>query len=752
VRNAENAGMTRRLLPLLVAALLVPAVPAFADSPGPALSIDASLDRHPISPDVYGMNGADPALQTELGLTADRWGGNSASRYNWQTNTYNTGSDWYYENIVRAPGDTLDALVAGNLSRGTNTVVTVPMLGWVSKSSPSSHPFACGFKVSKYGAQTGTDAAWDSDCGNGVRAAGGNVTGNDPTDTSVAAGPSFVQSMVAHLVATHGSAASGGVRTYELDNEPALWNGTHRDVHPAAVTYDELRTKSVATAQAVKAADPAAEVAGPGDWGWCAYFYSPADSGGCGDGPDRQAHGSTPMAAWYLAQLKAASDTAGTRLLDVFDEHYYPQSSGVALASAGDANTQALRLRSTRSLWDPTYSDESWISVDVGAPPIRLIPWMRDLVAANYPGTRTSISEYNWGGLESLNGALAQADVLGIFGRERLDRALLWSPPSPSQPGAYAFRMYRDYDGNGARFGETSVRATSADQGALSVYAAQRAADGAVTVMVVNKTGTDLTSSLSLNGATYGPAAQQWSYSGADLAHVVRKADVAVGGGSATATFAANSVTLLVLSTDGSAPTASPSSLTASVSPPVSVVGTTVTMTGSLTAGSLGVGARSVVLEGQRSGTTAWTALGTATTAGDGSLSKTFAPPWSGTLRWRFAGDASYLPSVSPGVGVTVVALVTTGLTPASVPRGGTAVLAGRVTPAQPGGRVTLQQWVGGLGWKTLGTAPLSAASAFRLVQRPTTAGRRTYRVLWAGSAAHRAAAGPPVRLTVTAR
>jgi hypothetical protein len=744
--------MSRRTAVLVVvafAAALLPAVPAAADSPGPALAVDAGADRHPISPDVYGMNGAAASLQTELGLTADRWGGNSASRYNWQANTYNTGSDWYYENIVRAPGDTLDALVAGNLSRGTNTVVTVPMLGWVSKSSPSGHPFACGFKVSKYGAQTGTDAQWDPDCGNGVKAAGGNVTGNDPADTSVAAGAPFVQSMVSHLVATHGSAANGGVRTYELDNEPALWDDTHRDVHPGSVTYDELRSRSVATAQAVKAADPAAEVAGPGDWGWCAYFYSAADSGGCGDGPDRQAHGGTPAAAWYLAQLKAASDTAGTRLLDVFDEHYYPQSPGVALAAAGDANTQALRLRSTRSLWDGTYTDESWIGVDVGAPPIRLIPWMRDLVAANNPGTRTSVSEYNWGGLESVNGALAQADVLGIFGRERLDRALLWSPPSPSQPGAFAFRMYRNYDGSGGRFGETSVRATSADQGALAVYGAQRTADGAVTVLVVNKTATDLTSALALTGATYGPAAQQWSYSGADPTHVRRLADVAVSGGSATATFAANSITLLVLATDGSVPAAAPSSLTASVSPPVSVFGTAVTVSGRLTSGALGVGARPVLLEGQRSGTAAWTALGTATSAGDGTLTRTFAPPWSGTLRWRFAGDASYLPSTSPGVAATVVGLVTTGLAPSTVPKGGAATISGAVRPAHPGGRVALQQWVTGLGWKTLGTAALSARSTFALLQRPTTAGRRTYRVRWLGAPDLAAGAGPERALTV---
>ena len=49
------------------------------------------------------------------------------------------------------------------------------------------------------------------------------------------------------------------------------------------------------------------------------------------------------------------------RTLDILDIHYYPQASGVT-SNKTDAATAALRLRSTRSLWDPTYTDESWIA------------------------------------------------------------------------------------------------------------------------------------------------------------------------------------------------------------------------------------------------------------------------------------------------------------------------------------------------------------------------------------------------------
>src|SRR5205823_10073844 len=102
------------------------------------------------------------------------------------------------------------------------------------------------------------------------------------------------------------------------------------------------------------------------------------------------------------------------------------------------------------------------------------LPRMNEWVDRHYPGTKLAITEYNWGGLESMNGALAQADVLGIFGRERLDLATLWGPPKADQPGAFAFRIYRNYDGKGGSYGDTWVRSSSADQSRLSVYGAQR--------------------------------------------------------------------------------------------------------------------------------------------------------------------------------------------------------------------------------------------------------------------------------------
>jgi hypothetical protein len=538
-----GAQPTFHLDDIALAAWSVPPTPTPAPTPsaGPDLAIDAAADLHPINPDIYGMNYADAALAEAVRLPVRRWGGNATSRFNWQIDTSNTGSDWYFENIAQPVG-AADAFVAQDRDTGARTIMTVPLIGWVAKRRRESHPFDCGFLVAKYGAQQATDP-WDPGCGNGVRASGGDITGNDPADTSVAIDPAFVAGWVRHLVDTFGPAAAGGVAYYNLDNEPMLWPSTHRDVHPQPTGYDEMRDRTWAYAAAVKAADPTARTLGPVVWGWTAYFWSALDGAGGGNWwshpQDRLAHGDVPFVEWYLQQMRAYEEQHGVRILDYCDVHFYPPD--VAIPDAGSAALQARRLRSTRLLWDRGYSEESWI-----AAPVYLVPRLHEWVAADYPGTLTAITEYNWGALDSLNGALAQADVLGIFGRERLDLATLWGPPEVDDPGAFAFRMYRNADGAGHGFGETGVRATSSDQERLAVYAALRAT-GELTAMVINKTGGALEATVTL--ASFSPEApvQVFRYSGANLAAIVREPDLAATPAGLTATFPASSITLLVV-------------------------------------------------------------------------------------------------------------------------------------------------------------------------------------------------------------
>jgi hypothetical protein len=520
------------------------------------LTVDFSAAQYPISPLIYGMNFADADLAAELQLPINRWGGNDRTRYNWQIDTSNQGSDYFFENIPRdnpnpgnlPDGSLADRFIEQNISTGTQTYLLIPMIGWTAKSR-KEQPYDCGFSVAKYGAQQETDF-WQPDCGNGMRPDGVTpVTGNDPADTSIPIDHTFVQAWMQHLISKYGNAANGGVRYYNLDNEPFLWNYTHRDIHPQPLGYDGLRDKTYQYAAAIKAVDPTAMVGGPGEFGWSGYFYSALDMAAGGDWwntrPDRMAHGDIPFIEWYLQQMKVYEEQNGIRILDYVDQHYYPQG-GTTLNNDVDPNTAALRLRSTRSLWDPTYIDESWIG-DSGEPPIRMIPRMREWVADNYPGTKTAIGEYNFGGNATLNGAITQADVLGIFGRERLDLATMWWPPEVDEPVAYAFRMYLNYDGEQGKFGDRSVSATSTDQSQLAIYAAHRTSDNTLTVIVINKTNNNLTSPVQLHGFHSTGTAEVYRYSGANLNAIQQLADQAVTPTGFSTTFPPTSITLFVM-------------------------------------------------------------------------------------------------------------------------------------------------------------------------------------------------------------
>lgn len=525
------------------------------------VQVDAAAGRHPIDARIYGVAHADAATLADLRVPLHRWGGNVSTRHNWQANASNRSADWYFESLADGPavaGGSADSFVSQSKTNGSEPLITIPTLGWVAKVGANRSSLA-SFSIAKYGPQTGSDAQWFADAGNGISAATGRpITGNDPNDANVASDTAFQRAWVQHLVSRWGASSSGGVRYYALDNEPSIWHVTHRDVHPNGASMDEVFNASVAYATQIKAVDPGALVMGPEEWGWSGYFYSGRDqqwgsTNGWTNLPDRTAHGNADYLPWYLSQMRQRDTTAGQRLLDVFTVHYYPQ--GGQYGNDTSTAMQQLRNRSTRALWDANYVDESWIGTQV-----RLIPRLKEWVAAGYPGTKIGITEYSWGAEGHINGATTQADILGIFGREGLDLATFWTYPAASTPTYKAIKLYRNYDGQGSGFGTTSVSATAPNPDSLSVFAAQRT-DNALTIMAVNK---DLTNSPAVNiqlsnFTSQGPV-QVWRLTASNT--ITRLADVAVSGSAIATTLPAQSITLFVASgQSGVTPPAAPTNL-----------------------------------------------------------------------------------------------------------------------------------------------------------------------------------------------
>ncbi len=559
--RARRQAVARRRLAIALVAALVSLVAISSPSHAavsPALAVDAtSADQHPINPDIYGLNFADSAFGRGIGLGVDRWGGNTTDTYNWQLGSANLSSDWYFENVADCfaaaynycsgmSTNTVFAyrnFIAKDRALRARTLLTLPMAGYVARNAPVAHPLTCGYPKATWPQQDAFDS-YDPNCGNGHN--GGVTIPGRPAIDGTPVTASSDRAWVAYLVKHYGRASAGGVGFYELGNEPSLWSDTHSDIHPRPETATELWQKSLALASAVKATDPSAQVLGLSEWGWPAYFCTGADTfgggcdqHGCTTSTDCANHGHLPMAEWLLRQFARNDAATKVRHLDYLDLHYYAQGG-----STPDV---------TRSLWDPTYTDPSWIGS-----PIYLIPRMKCWIDGHvsgicptsvgyYPNTKISLSEYNLSlpGVSAATNAIIQADTLGIFAREGVDLATRWSTPNDGNLIDDAFLMYRNYDGRHSQFGNTWIHSSSSNQSLLAVYGARRSSDGAYTIVVINKSVSSLRSKLALTGIASSGSAQTWRWSGGAITQSA--GGTPISSAALTATYPPMSMTLYVI-------------------------------------------------------------------------------------------------------------------------------------------------------------------------------------------------------------
>lgn len=514
------------------------------------INVNVASGRHSISPQIYGTAWATATQLADLNFTINRYGGNNSSRYNWKLNADNRGSDWYFQSIgddSSVAGERIDSFLGSARSANAEPMVTIPLLPYVAKLG-SGRSKLWSFSQQKYGSQTDADWNWAPDAGNGISTKSGNpyITGNDPLDANTPNSVTLQQGLFDHLKTTWGTAAQGGLRYYIMDNEPSIWHATHRDVHPDGQSYDELYNLYKQFGGAIRSTDSGAKIVGPEEWGWSGYLFSGRDlqwhsQNGWGQpGPDQASHNNLDHLTWFLQTMRKHQQDTGVRLLDVFSLHYYPQEG--EFSDDNSAAMQAIRNRSTRSLWDPSYTDTSWIGSVV-----KLIPRMKSYVQDNYPGLQTAITEYNWGNESHMNGATAQADIMGIFGKEGLDMSARWGTPPTNSPVYLAMKIYRNYDGNKSAFGDTSVDAVTPDRDRLAAYAAERSGDGAVTVMVINKEGASTSLAVNLSGFTPGSSAAVYQISSDSQTSITHRSNVAIASGKIVDTVPARSVTLYVV-------------------------------------------------------------------------------------------------------------------------------------------------------------------------------------------------------------
>jgi hypothetical protein len=529
-------------------------------------TIDPLLDAKPISRYIYGVNQVLPGYTN---YTAGRLGGDLTTAWDWENGESNAGRDYYFQNEslagftggTGAPGGAAAPVLQTDHSLGAGTLLTVPINGYVGINQADDSVLnnavttvtgavgatATVIPVASAAAIPSTPYYIVID-GEEMEVTGVNLANNQLTVTrGIAFGPATlkagdsvylspdVRNAGANYLQTqfkqelpmkpgapgsftltpdpngqyvyedefvnwvntmypYGETSSTSPIWFQLDNEPDLWNSTHTEIQPNPVTYSELIQDSVAYAKAIKSVEPNALVFGPTSYGWEGYLSLQ-------NAPDAAGR---DWLDYYLQQMQQASAAAGQRLLDVLDVHFYTSTP----------NDAADIVQAPRSLWDPTYMENSWIAQSVpGA--IELLPRLQADVNQYDPGTKLSISEYNYGGGDQIAGAIAQADALGIFGEQGLYAAMEWQLATNESYIAAGFNMFRDFDGKDSTFGDTSVMATTSDTTDSSIYASiDSSHTNIMTLVAINKSTQAQTATIHLDHVQPGAMAAIYQLTG----------------------------------------------------------------------------------------------------------------------------------------------------------------------------------------------------------------------------------------------
>jgi hypothetical protein len=496
----------------------------WAPAPDVTVTIDPAK-THAISPYIYGTNfysgntGAPPLL------TFDRAGGNRWTAYNWQTNASNAGSDYLYENddylsSSNVPAEAVRSFIAGDQANGLASLVTVQLEGLVAADESGPVSVANPPDLTRFKTVVDKKSA--------VSAA--PFTLNPPTNDANVYLDEFIWALDQKFSGMGIFGASPTRATFlDLDNEPELWNATHLEVQgPAEITPANYISKTIALAEALKDQFPDATIFGPVHYGFAGIY---SWQGALHPTPN----GANWFPDLYLPAIKAASATYGKPIVDVYDFHWYPEeydASGTRIldltpTTLSDAQVQLI-VQSPRNLWDATYMDTGnsnpWIYETLGNMPIHILGRLQAKIAAENPGMKLAVTEYECGGWNHIAGTIAQADTLGIFGAQGVFAANFWPPNGTYSYALAGFRAYRGFDGANASFGDTSLGASSSDVASVMVYASlDSGTPGRAVLVAINRsTATKVTA---INGLTASGTAHLYQMTTASA-----QSQVAAGG------------------------------------------------------------------------------------------------------------------------------------------------------------------------------------------------------------------------------
>jgi Glycoside hydrolase family 44 len=491
---------------------------------GIVVTIDNN-SRKPISPFVYGFNRFPGTAQPQKIFTLDRAGGNRWTAYNWETNASNAGSDYNFQNDAYfgngPPAETVRRYIESDQKERIASLITVQLQGLVAADTAGPVAVTPAVDMKRFKEVVFEKASLSAE----------PFTETPPVTDRYVYMDEFVWAIDKKFPNRDifGPNPKSAPVFVSLDNEPELWNSTHKEIQGANLVPPELYIhKSLRLAEALKAQFPNMVIFAPAHYGFYGIFGWQGGVKATVDGPDW-------FADRYARAVQSASKAAGRLLVDVYDVHWYTEatdSGGHRVTQLtgpvlSDDQVQAL-VQSPRSLSDPTYVERSWITKSINAP-INLLARLQAKLRVAAPGMKIAVTEYNSGGGQHIAGTITQADMLGIFGATGVFAACLW-PMSDNEPYiAAGFRAFRNFDGAGSNFGDIGLATKSSDLEKVSAYAsADGAHPGRTIVVLINKSPAPRP--LTVVGLKDGATARVFRMSAEVADRAKGPAPVAVGG------------------------------------------------------------------------------------------------------------------------------------------------------------------------------------------------------------------------------
>jgi hypothetical protein len=314
------------------------------------IAVDAQKGVKKISPYLYGRNidkvndgsaESDSAEQEFIGQVREAGihmmranNGNNATRYNWRKKL-TVHPDWFnnvYSHdwaitakkvLDKMPG--VDAMYAFQLTGYAASSTDYNFPDWNWKQEHGSYP-SRAFDLAGGGEV--------SEDGETLVKAGDYTLYNEewPADSTVGIVPYWRDELKFDM---------SRFQYWSMDNEMEIWRGTHSDLD-LPVTGDFLVERYIDVAKKARAAWKDIKLTGPvvaNEWQWCSVSsYNKQDRP---KGPDRD----YCWLEYFIMKVAEAQKSSGTRLLDVFDIHWYP--------SEKDYES---RVNWHRVLFDTTYN------------------------------------------------------------------------------------------------------------------------------------------------------------------------------------------------------------------------------------------------------------------------------------------------------------------------------------------------------------------------------------------------------------